>query len=181
MGVKGGSDSQGESLSASPPPHYKCSPLTQLVDSNGMDVFSKYFRRLVSGNAFQIFPTSSNKTAENAGNYPILVEEMRKVIRDPGQALKIAEAIDGSDGDIFRDFDLITFVEHFKLDPIAQSAIGFAFKRCTRNDLRIKGERKLTSPYRRMRRSNCQVKSRCPAQANQHRRPAKSCPASGLQ
>lgn len=64
---------------------------------------------------------------------------MRKVIRDPGQALKIAESIDGSDGDIFRDFDLITFVEHFKLDPIAQSTLGFAFRRCVRNDLRTKG------------------------------------------
>lgn len=64
---------------------------------------------------------------------------MRKVVRDPGQALKIAESIDGSDGDIFRDFDLVTFVEHFKLDPIAQSVLGFAFKRSNRNDLRTKG------------------------------------------
>ena len=104
-----------------------------------MDVFSKYFRRLVSGNASQIFPIASNKNSENGGNYPILVEEMRKVIRDPGQALKIAESIDGSDGDIFRDFDFVTFVEHFKLDPIAQSALGFAFKRGSRNDLRTKG------------------------------------------
>lgn len=104
-----------------------------------MDVFSKYFRRLVSGNASQIFPGSSNKSSENGGNYPILVEEMRKVVHDPAQALKIAESIDGSDGDIFRVFDLVTFVEHFKLDPIAESALGFAFKRCTRNDLRMKG------------------------------------------
>jgi CCR4-NOT transcription complex subunit 1 len=108
-----------------------------------MDVFSKYFRRLVSGNASQIFPGSSNKNSENAGNYPILVEEMRKVIRDPSQALKIAESIDGSDGDIFRDFDLVTFVDHFKLDPIAQSALGFAFRRCNRADLRTKGALKL--------------------------------------
>lgn len=105
-----------------------------------MDVFSKYFRRLVSGNASQIFPGSSNKNSDNAANYPILVEEMRKVIRDPGQSLKIAESIDGSDGDIFRDFDLVTFVEHFKLDPIAQSILGFAFRRCNRTDLRTKGE-----------------------------------------
>ena len=61
------------------------------------------------------------------------------MIHDPGQALKIAESIDGSDGDIFRDFDLATFVDHFKLDPIAQSTIGFAFKRCNRSDLRTKG------------------------------------------
>lgn len=105
-----------------------------------MDVFSKYFRRLVSGNASQIFPGSSNnKNSENTGNYPILVEEMRKIIRDPGQASKIAESIDGSDGDIFRDFDLTAFVEHFKLDPIAQSALGFAFQKCNRNELRTKG------------------------------------------
>ena len=104
-----------------------------------MEVFSKYFRRLVSGNASLIFPGLNNKTSENAGNYRILVDELGKVLTDPGQALKIAEAVDGSDGDIFRDFDLATFVEHFKLDPVAICALGFAFRRCTRVELKNKG------------------------------------------
>lgn len=112
--------------------------MAQLVDSNGMEVFSKYFRRLLSGNAPQIFP-GTNKAVENAGNYPLLVQEMQKVSQDMDQARKIAETIDTSEGDIFRDFDLSTFLDHFKLDPIVKVALILAFKNVNKADLRTKG------------------------------------------
>ncbi|KAL9112109.1 MAG: hypothetical protein Q9227_003486 [Pyrenula ochraceoflavens] len=105
-----------------------------------MEVFSKYFRRLVTGNASQIFPGTFTKSSENAGNYPILVEEMRKVVRDPTQATKIAESIDGGDGEVFRDFDLITFIEHFKLSAISQTLLALAFLESTKSELRSKAE-----------------------------------------
>lgn len=111
----------------------------QLVDSNGMEVFSKYFRRLLSGNAPQIFP-GINKVVENAGNYPLLVQEMQKVALDPDQSRKIAETIDTSEGDIFRDFDLSAFLDHFKLDPLAKAALVLAFKSANKPDLRTKGK-----------------------------------------
>jgi CCR4-NOT transcription complex subunit 1 len=110
----------------------------QLVDSNGMEVFSKYFRRLLTGNAPQIFP-GINKVVENAGNYPLLVQEMQKVSQDVDQAQKIAETIDSSEGDIFRDFDLSTFLDHFKLDAIVKVSLALAFKFASRSDLRAKG------------------------------------------
>jgi len=106
-----------------------------------MDVFPKFFRRLVSGNAFKLFPGANIKASENAGagSYQILVEEIQKVLKDPTQAQKIAETIDEGDGDIFRDFDLIAFVEHFGLGPIAETALCLAFRACARADLRNKG------------------------------------------
>lgn len=104
-----------------------------------MEVFAKYFRRLLSGNAPQIFP-GINKVVENAGNYPLLVQEMQKVPHDVEQAQKIAETVDASEGDIFRDFDLSTFLEHFKLDPLAKVALTLAFKTATKSDLRTKGK-----------------------------------------
>lgn len=113
--------------------------LTQLVESNGMEVFSKYFRRLLTGNAPQIFP-GVNKSVENAGNYPLLVQEMQQVTQDMDQAQKIAETVDMSEGDIFRDFDLSTFLDHFKLDPLAKVALALAFKMATKSDLRAKGK-----------------------------------------
>lgn len=103
-----------------------------------MEVFSKYFRRLVSGNSPQIFP-GINKVVENAGNYPLLVQEMQKVSQDLDQAYKIAETIDASEGDVFRDFDLSTFLDHFKLDPIAKVNLTLAFKNASKADLRTKG------------------------------------------
>ena len=103
-----------------------------------MEVFSKYFRRLLSGNAPQIVP-GTNKAVENAGNYPLLVQEIQKVSQDMDQAGKIAETIDTSEGDIFRDFDLSTFLDHFRLVPLAKVALILAFKNVTRSDLRTKG------------------------------------------
>ncbi|KAL4915304.1 CCR4-Not complex component, Not1-domain-containing protein [Aspergillus aurantiobrunneus] len=117
----------------------KAAQIHKLVESNGMEVFSKYFRRLLTGNAPQIFP-GLNKSVENAGNYPLLVEEMQKVSQDIDQAQKIAETVDASEGDIFRDFDLSTFLDHFKLDPIVKVALALTFKTANKSDLRAKAD-----------------------------------------
>ncbi|KAL8767504.1 MAG: hypothetical protein Q9209_006011 [Squamulea sp. 1 TL-2023] len=109
----------------------------KLVESNGMEVFSKYFRRLLSGNLPQIFP-GVNRNVENPGNYQLLVQEMEKITQDPLQASKIAEIIDTSEGDIYRDFDLSTFMEHFKLDPLATTLLASAFLRVSKTDLHTK-------------------------------------------
>ncbi|KAL8732911.1 MAG: hypothetical protein Q9166_002512 [cf. Caloplaca sp. 2 TL-2023] len=111
--------------------------IRKLVESNGMDVFAKYFRRLLSGNSPQIFP-GINRNVENPGNYQLLVQEMEKITQDPTQASKIAEIIDTSEGDIYRDFDLATFMEHFKLDPLATILLASAFTHVSKTDLNTK-------------------------------------------
>ena len=110
----------------------------QLVESHGMEVFSKYFRRLLVGNSPQIF-TGINRNVENPANYQLLVQEMEKITQDLEQAPKIAEIIDSSEGDIFKDFDLAVFMDHFKLDPIGKNLLASAFRHVTRPDLRKKG------------------------------------------
>ena len=110
----------------------------QLVESNGMEVFSRYFRRLLVGNSPQIFP-GINRNIENPGNYPLLVEEIEKVTRIPEQAQKIVETIETSDGDIFRDFDVSTFINHFQLDALAKTLLASAFTKATKADIRAKG------------------------------------------
>lgn len=103
-----------------------------------MEVFSKYFTRLVAGNAPQIFP-GLNRPVSNPGNYHILVGEMQKIAHDVDQAVKIAESIETGTEDIFREFDLSTFMEHFKLDALEKTLLALAFKLGTRSDLKTKG------------------------------------------
>jgi CCR4-NOT transcription complex subunit 1 len=105
-----------------------------------MEVYSKYFCRLVVGNAPQIFP-GLNRAVLNPGNYQILVNEVRKVSHDVEQAGKIAESIETANEDIFRDFDLSTFMEHFKLDALEKTILALAFKTGSRSDLKTKGRR----------------------------------------
>lgn len=107
-----------------------------------MEVFSKYFTRLVAGNAPQIFP-GLNRPVANPGNYHILVGEMRKIAHDVNQATKIAESVESGTEDIFRDFDLSTFMEHFKLDALEKTLLALAFKLGSRPDLKTKGETKI--------------------------------------
>ena len=106
-----------------------------------MEVFSKYFRRLLVGNSPQIFP-GIKRNVENPGNYQLLVQEMEKINTDPRQAARIAETIDTSEGDIFRDFDLTTFMEHFRLDVIAKTLLTSAFLHVSNPDLKTKGMEK---------------------------------------
>lgn len=105
-----------------------------------MDVYTKYFRRLLQSNGAQVFPGQSRSADNtNAANYPLLQSEVQKITQDPTQASKIAEACDTSEGDIFRDFDLSTFMDHFKLDPVAKTLLALAFKSASKADLRTKG------------------------------------------
>ena len=69
----------------------------------------------------------------------MLQGEMQKISRDVEQASKIAEAVDRGTEDIFRDFDLSTFMEHFKLDPLEKTVLSLAFKLGVRPDLKTKG------------------------------------------
>ncbi|KAL6711206.1 CCR4-NOT core subunit cdc39 [Coniothyrium glycines] len=115
--------------------------IRKLVDSNGMEVFAKYFRRVLQNNAAHIFGTGS-RNADPNGSYQILMTEMQKLKKDVEQADKIAESISSSEGDLFRDFDLATFVAHFKLDPIARTMLALA---CRRTDLRSKADALLAS------------------------------------
>jgi CCR4-NOT transcription complex subunit 1 len=101
-----------------------------------MEVFSKYFRRVLQNNAAQVFGTDGRNTDPN-GSYQILVSEVQKLRKDPEQADKIAESISSSEGDLFRDFDLSTFVSHFQMDPLSRIMLTLA---CRRTDLRPKGE-----------------------------------------
>ncbi|POR32885.1 General negative regulator of transcription subunit 1 [Tolypocladium paradoxum] len=120
--------------------------LRKLIDEHGMEVFSKYFTRLVAGNAPQIFP-GLNRPVANPGNYHILVAEMRKIAHDVDQASKIAESVESGTEDIFRDFDLSTFMEHFKLDALEKTLLALAFKTGSRPDLKTKADAILSTNF----------------------------------
>jgi CCR4-NOT transcription complex subunit 1 len=111
-----------------------------------MEIFPKYFTRLVVGNAPQIFPGSNRGPVGNGGTYELLVREVHKIKQDDEQARRIAESIESANEDLFRDFDLSTFLEHFKLDALEKTILALAFKMGPRSDLKTKGRRTSSSP-----------------------------------
>ncbi|KAF2111620.1 CCR4-Not complex component, Not1-domain-containing protein [Lophiotrema nucula] len=117
--------------------------IRKLIDSNGMEVFSKYFRRLLQNNAAQIF-SAAGRTDAN-GSYQILVAEIQKLKKDPEQAAKIAESLDSTEGDLFRDFDLNGFVNHFQMDEVSKALIALACRSSSKPDLQRKAEQILST------------------------------------
>jgi CCR4-NOT transcription complex subunit 1 len=103
-----------------------------------MEVFTKYFRRLLQNNAAHIFNTGARNTDPN-GSYQILATEMSKLRTDPEQASKIAESINSPETDLFREFDLSTFIAHFQLDPFATAMLASACKSGSNAELGAKG------------------------------------------
>lgn len=111
-----------------------------------MDVYSRYFTRLVASNASQIFPGAGRPVANsNNNNMQLLVAEMELLARDFSQARKIAESIETGTEDIFHNFDLSTFMEHFQLDALEKTLLALAFKLGSRADLKTKGKTPLRS------------------------------------
>lgn len=107
-----------------------------------MDVFTTFFRRLLISNASAIFSTSArpaSSAGDNAGQYKLLAEEMAKISRDTQQAERVAQSLDTNENEVLRDFDLSTFMDHFRLNSVAKMALALPIRSASKPDLRSKG------------------------------------------
>ncbi|QIW95080.1 hypothetical protein AMS68_000598 [Peltaster fructicola] len=123
--------------------------IQKLVDENGMEVFAQYFRRLLTSSANIVFTPQGRAPPENAasGNYQLLVKEVQKLLEDSAQAYKIADALSSGEGDLYRDFDLSTFVAHLIVHPIARIALLLALRNSPKADLRSKADVLLNNSF----------------------------------
>lgn len=120
--------------------------LKKLIDDHGMEVFPRYFARLVAQNAGAIFQ-GSNRSNANSGDYALLAAEMEKISHNPDQAGKIAESIETGTDNVFRNFDLSTFMEHFKLDALEKTILALAFKFGSDPNLKTKADAILSTNF----------------------------------
>jgi CCR4-NOT transcription complex subunit 1 len=107
-----------------------------MISQYGMDVFPKFFRRGLVLNADHIF--NSNPTQQ--GSYELLLKYVQKIRTDPDEADHVAQSIDTTEGDLFKNFDVSKFMDHFKLDPIAKTMLALSLKTASKADLRTKGD-----------------------------------------
>jgi CCR4-NOT transcription complex subunit 1 len=107
-----------------------------MITQHGMDVYPKFFRRLLQLNADYVFGNAS----QQSGSYDMLVKYMQKIRLDPQEADNVAESIDTTEGEMFKNFDVSKFMEHFKLDPVAKSMLALSLKHASKPDLRTKGK-----------------------------------------
>jgi hypothetical protein len=108
-----------------------------MIAQYGMEVFPKFFRRAVQLNADYIFNNSSQTPQ---GSYDLLSKYVQKIKLDPQEADNVADSIDTTEGDLFKNFDVSKFMDHFKLDPVAKSMLALSLKNSSKPDLRTKGK-----------------------------------------
>ncbi|EHL03154.1 putative General negative regulator of transcription subunit 1 [Glarea lozoyensis 74030] len=104
---------------------------------------AEQLRKLINDHGMEVF----QKTPNNAATYPILCGEIEKIGRDVEQARKIAESIEAANEDIYRDFDLSTFMQHFHLDALEKTILALAFKIGSRPDLKTKSDAILAANF----------------------------------
>ncbi|TPX18086.1 uncharacterized protein E0L32_011856 [Thyridium curvatum] len=127
--------------------NHQVEQLKKLIDDYGMEVYTKYISRLIASNGSTIFPGTKAPPGGNKDNYKLLVAEMGKIALDVDQARKIAESVETGTEDLFRDFDLSTFMEHFRLDALEKTALALAFKLGPRSDLKTKADAILSTNF----------------------------------
>ncbi|KAM7197381.1 CCR4-Not complex component, Not1 domain containing protein [Rhypophila sp. PSN 637] len=120
--------------------------LKKLIDAHGMEAYARYLKALVVNNAAQIF-SGPGQSVATSGNHHMLVGEMEKLSHEFEQARKIAESIESGTEDIFRDFNLSTFMEHFKLNALEKTALALAFKLGPRSDLKKQADAILSTNF----------------------------------
>ncbi|KAI9734335.1 MAG: hypothetical protein M1834_002441 [Cirrosporium novae-zelandiae] len=112
--------------------------IRKLIEAMDTENYHKYIRRLISGNAPSIF-LNMNKNPENPANYRLLEEIIEKLPGNWQTAQDLAETIyTSTDTDIFKDFDLPTFADHFHLDPFSKIMLALETKMGPSEDLRTK-------------------------------------------
>jgi CCR4-NOT transcription complex subunit 1 len=101
-----------------------------------MEVALYTLRKLIKQHASRIF--GNDNSSDPTGSWTVLSNEVEAIRSKPDQAKKIADAIDINEGEPFRDFDLSTFMERFKLDPVAKCMLALSLKSASKSDLKTK-------------------------------------------
>lgn len=109
-------------------PFCECSPrrTTQLSEQHGLDTYLHFIRRLIvhsQGRLALAAPPSAFDTS-TALTFRLLVQETQRLARDPFLADRFRDGIDKGEGDAFRHFDLLRFVDRVSLRPLERLVLA---------------------------------------------------------
>ncbi|TFK46033.1 Not1-domain-containing protein [Heliocybe sulcata] len=100
--------------------------IRSLSEQHGTDTYLHFIRRLIvhsqarlSANA----PPSAFDTS-TALTFRLLIQETQRLARDPNLADRFRDGIDKGEGDVFRNFDLIRFVDRVGLRPLERLVLA---------------------------------------------------------
>ncbi|KAG2020512.1 CCR4-Not complex component [Coprinopsis cinerea AmutBmut pab1-1] len=92
--------------------------IRSLSEQHGVDTYLHFIRRLIVHSQSRTTATPAAAVdASTALTFRLLVQETQRLARDPFLAERFRDGVGGGEGDIFRHFDLIRFVDRVGLRP----------------------------------------------------------------
>ncbi|KAF5324741.1 hypothetical protein D9611_004517 [Ephemerocybe angulata] len=101
--------------------------IRSLSEQHGIDTYLHFIRRLIvhSQGRLSSAPTGSFD-ASTALTFRLLVQETQRLARDPFLAERFRDGVGGGEGDIFRHFDLLRFVDRVGLRSLERFILASA-------------------------------------------------------
>ncbi|KAG9318169.1 Not1-domain-containing protein [Chiua virens] len=100
--------------------------IRSLSEQHGLDTYLHFIRRLIvhsQGRLALNAPPSAFDTS-TALTFRLLVQETQRLARDPFLADRFRDGIDKGEGDAFRHFDLVRFVDRVSLRPLERLVLA---------------------------------------------------------
>lgn len=97
----------------------------QLSEQHGLDTYLHFIRRLIVHSQGRLTSATSPAFDTSTGlTFQLLVQETQRLARDPFLADRFREGIDKGEGDAFRHFDLLRFVDRVSLRPLERLVLA---------------------------------------------------------
>lgn len=96
----------------------------QLSETHGIETYLHFIRRLIVASQQRLAPSASPYDNNSALTFRLLVQEVQRLARDPFLADRFRDGIDRADGEIFRHFDLLRFMDRVGLRPLEKLIIA---------------------------------------------------------
>ncbi|KAI5983751.1 Not1-domain-containing protein [Pisolithus albus] len=100
--------------------------IRSLSEQHGLDTYLHFIRRLIVHSQGRLASAVSPSPFDPSSTltFRLLVQETQRLARDPFLADRFREAIDKGEGDAFRHFDLLRFVDRVSLRPLERLVLA---------------------------------------------------------
>ncbi|KAG8914689.1 hypothetical protein FRC00_011472 [Tulasnella sp. 408] len=95
-----------------------------LSETHGIETYLHFIRRLIVASQQRLAPSASPYDNNSALTFRLLVQEVQRLARDPFLADRFRDGIDRAEGEIFRHFDLLRFMDRVGLRPLEKLIIA---------------------------------------------------------
>ncbi|KAJ4488321.1 Not1-domain-containing protein [Lentinula aciculospora] len=115
--------------------------IRSLSEHHGIDTYLHFIKRLIIHSYSHLSSNNNSTDTSNPLNFRLLVQETQRLARDPYLADRFRDVVDRGEGEVFKNFDFVRYVDRVGLRPLerlvlAAPVVSFA----TRKEFRMQAQ-----------------------------------------